>query len=129
MTNTVRSFQVALIDTNDGSVIRESEFLGTNPMHAAFLAGVNVGLNMADSPFRAMMGNSYLSTHMATQLRERDIQIVKDNGVITDAQVDEYLNDGTVPSDKSGEGSVDPAESFNLEEFLQQIINEIDDES
>lgn len=129
MTNTVRSFQIALIDTTDGSTIQESEFLGENPMHAAYMAGINVGLNMASNPLVQMFGGSFLSSQLSRVLRERDITILRDNGVITDAQVDEYLYSTDDVEPNKGEGGVDPSEDFDLEAFLQQIINEIDDDS
>lgn len=129
MTNELRAFALKLSDTHTGDET-VSEFLGINPMHAAFLAGVNVGINMMNHPMAQIFGATYVDGSMQRFLNERDVSVVADLGVLTPEQVSERLAGkfGSGEPEKGPE-AVDPEEEFDFEAFLNSLIDEIDDDS
>lgn len=131
MTNKLRAFALKLIDTTGASEeTAVNDFLGCNSIHAAFMAGVNVGINIMNHPMAQIFGAEYVDSSVARFQFERDVQVVADKGELSDEEVRERLTGkfgGGQPTERPNAASTE--EEFDFDKFLRDLIGEIDDES
>ena len=130
MTNKMRAFTLKLIDTTGPSEeTTVNDFLGSNSLHAAFMAGVNVGINIMNHPMTQVFGEEDVDSSVARFQFKRDVQVVADKGELTEEEVRERLTGkfggGESPTKP---GAVNTEEEFDFDKFLRGLIGE-DDES